>query len=177
MGTKKGHFSTKGVSETPWGKKSKQLSATLSEEGYQLLKEKAKALKTSVSEVLERWARDYDVSFGGSQVLPAELDVSKDWKPKVSQLASEATKSIGQARESLDQASEALEELRGAITQDQEESLFLAQFIQELANGKIGLADLTELSGVIDLDDTQIERLASIIQLLNNQGGRQPNGV
>jgi hypothetical protein len=105
------------------------------------------------------------------------MDTSKGWKPHAGQILGEASKSIDQARDSLNQASEALGELKDAIAHEQEEVLFMTQFIQHLADGKIELANLTELSGVVELDDEQIERLTTIILLLNNKGGKSKNGV
>lgn len=169
MGQAKGHFSRGGVPETPWGGKNKNLTTTLSEEGWRLVKSRAKSLKISVSEVLERWGRGYDVSFDRSQVLPAALDVSKDWKPETNQL-------IDRAGESLAQANEAFAELKNAIAQDQQEAQFLMEFVEGLADGKLTSADLAELSGVIDLSEEQTNRLGRIIQSFN-KGDRHTNGI
>lgn len=155
MGSKKGHFSQRNVVETPWGKKTKHLTATLSEEGWRLVKERAKQLKISVSEVLERWGREYDVSFGRSEVLPPELDTTREWKPTTQEL---------------------LDRLTVAIAEDREVVQFYAEFIDKIGDGTATLEDLTELTSLKDLSDEQMQRYGELIQSFSKKG-KKTNGV
>jgi hypothetical protein len=182
MGKAKGHFSKRGTRETPWGEKAKNLSTTLSEEGYRSVKERVKALGLSVSEILERWGRGYTVDIGRSQGLPANLDISREWKPSSSEVLDKADAAVAGAEESLAKAtnqlaqvSSDLEELRQTVEQDQEQMQLLMHFVQKLASGDIQLEDLDELTALVNFNDKGLERLTAIIQLFN--GGRKTNGV
>lgn len=64
---RKGRRSIKGVPLTDWGEpKTKQLSVTLTQQGYLNLRRRVEELNWSVSEVLERWARKQPVDNVGA---------------------------------------------------------------------------------------------------------------
>ncbi|HEY9597804.1 MAG TPA: hypothetical protein V6D33_09055 [Cyanophyceae cyanobacterium] len=59
---KKGRKSSRGQGETNWGQpKTKNLTVKLTEDGYNAVKSKAEKSGLSVSEVLERWGRNYAI--------------------------------------------------------------------------------------------------------------------
>jgi hypothetical protein len=189
MGKSKGHFSKKGTRETPWGEKVKNLSTTLSEDGYIKVKSRAKAFGLSVSELLERWGRGYGVDVEGSEALPPTLDLTRDWKPQAREILAKASNSVTQAEESLaeasshlakaeesfSQVSSDLEGLRQALAHDQQQMVFVVGFLQKLASGNIRMEDLDELTALIDFEDSDLERLTAIVQLFS--GGKKTNGV
>ena len=80
---RKGRRSVKGVPLTDWGEpKTKQLSVSMTQQGYLNLRSRVEELNWSVAEVLERWARRQPVDTvgankGGSHTTipnPAVLD-------------------------------------------------------------------------------------------------------
>ena len=189
MGKTKGHFSKRGTRETPWGDKVKNLSTTLSEDGYRLVKERAKEIGISISELLERWGRGFSIDADGAPVIPSSLDVTGDWRPRSREALAKADASVIQAGESLveasgylaraeesfTRASSDLEELRQALASDQQQAQFVMSFLHRLAAGAVQLDDLDELTAFIEFEDSDLERLTAIVQLFN--GGKKPNGV
>jgi hypothetical protein len=152
MGKRKGHFSRSGVGETVWGAKSRTLTATLSEDGWRLAKERAKKLGISISEILERWGRKFDVNFNDSDPLPPELDSTSNLVKSMS-----------------------IFELHEALGQKLQEKAVSEDFVRKLSKGKVTNADVAELSGLLDLEESEAQRLIEIVTLI--KGGKKPNGV
>lgn len=154
---KKRHQSQQGVGETAWGKKVKRLTAALSEEGYRLAKERAKALGIPFSEMVERWARGMKVDTESSVPVPLEIEL-------VSKLQSIDTFELAKA-------------LADRVEEQAEDVAVKDQFIQNLIAGKLSTADIAMLGSVLELDEEALEQFWRTIQPLQKKGGKAPNGI
>jgi hypothetical protein len=149
MGKRKGVFSRKGVSETAWGKKTRNLTVTLSEEGWLAVKARAKELGISFSEITERWGRKFQVDSDDSIPIPEELDFNKTAKEMTTMELHEA---LGEKLE---------------IQQN---------FLDSLLDGTLTDENVAELTGLLDLEDSKADRLIQIAKLFR-LGGKKTNGV
>lgn len=164
MGKRKGHFSQKGVGETVWGKKTKSLTVTLSEEGWRLIKEKARSLGTSFSEIAERWARNFKVDLDDSVKLPAELDSSKNKLEEFSTL---------QLAEILTNRLKEEQGVGTKILQPPNEGDLAIAFIRKLANKTATDGDAIEVADVLDVDTASLSELVHF----SKKGRKTSNGV
>jgi hypothetical protein len=155
MGKRKGLFSRKGVGETVWGKKTTTLTVTLSEQGKDAIKARAKELNLSFSEIAERWGRSFQVDFGAAP-LPAELDSASEIVAVMSVV-----------------------ELSKALTlklqEQQSEDDIKVNFIRGVANGSVSFADTLKVAELLDLEDKEAEALVNLAKLL--KGEKRTNGV
>lgn len=133
--------------KTAWGKKDKHLNITLSLEGWNLAKQRASELGISISEVVERWGRGFDVNFGESKPLPL-----------ANSSALELHEALGQKIESQQQKAEIYKKLVDGLIDEQ------------LSN-----ADIAKFAGLLDLDEVKAEKLMRTIKTI--KGGKKTNGV
>jgi hypothetical protein len=139
--------------QTAWGKKSKSLTVTLSEEGWIRAKERATALGISVSEVIERWSRNYDTNFDDSRPIPPELD----------------------SRASVVKSMSAIE-LYQALGEKMTAQEIKSKFVDDLLEGNLTEADVVEITGLLDMEDTSVQRAIQIVKS-TKKGDKKPNGV
>lgn len=148
---------------TVWGRKEKGLTVTLSEEGWKLAKEKATKLGISVSEVIERWARGFDVSFGESQPLPPELDSKSEIFKSMT--TAEIHEILGQKLKTQQEEAD----------RSKQQSEIYQKLVDALIEEKLTNVDIAKFAGLLDLDESKAEKLMQLTKLL--KGGKRTNGV
>lgn len=164
MGKRKGHFSQKGVGETVWGKKTKNLTVTLSEEGWRLIKEKVKDLGTSFSEIAERWARNFKVDLDDSARLPAELDSSK------SELEGFSTLNLAEILVNRLREEQGVEKKYFQLPSEGDLAI---TFIKKLVDRTATDGDAIEVADALDIDTASLSQLVHFIK----KGRKTSNGV
>lgn len=146
------------MAETPWGKKVNRLSTTLSEEGYRLIKARLKELGLSLSEVLERYARNLKVDQPDAADVPREIELAATSK---SMDAVELAKALVQKLE---------EEAQEVALRD--------EFIFSFISGRATAQEVSEFGEVVGLTPEQLEKLWQLAQQVQKkQGGQKINGV
>jgi hypothetical protein len=153
MGKGKGESNKPDARRTVWGKKGKNLNITLTEEGWRLAKERATHLGISVSEVVERWGRGYDTNFNEAVPIPPSLD----------------------SRASVVSSMSALE-LYQALGEKMTAQEIKSKFVDDLLEGNLTEADVVEITGLLDMEDTSVQRAIQIVKS-TKKGDKKPNGV
>jgi hypothetical protein len=175
---KKGIKSRRGQGEAWDEPKSERLNLQLTATGKRLFKEIADSLGVSFAEVIERFARGLLKLDEKSSVSDRVLSIDE---VRRSFARFSGIQLIRLGREILAQAESTMRQ-RENLPHEEDEiedagKLAIA-FIQKLITAKADSDDALELSGALDLEDTEAESLTEIVKLVQkHKRGRKRNGV
>jgi hypothetical protein len=175
---KKGIKSRRGQGEAWDEPKSERLNLQLTATGKRLFKEIADSLGVSFAEVIERFARGLLKLDEKSSVSDRVLSIDE---VRRSFARFSGIQLIRLGREILAQAESTMRQRENLPQEDETEDagLLAIAFIQKLITAKADSDDALELSGVLDLEDSEAESLTEIVKLVqkHKRGGKKPNGV
>jgi hypothetical protein len=155
MKKQKGIFNRKDQPGTTWGEqKTKRLTQSVTPTGWRLAKERAERLGITISELVERWARGYQVDTEDSQPIPPELQNNQVEGLTITELS---------------------QLIAARAEEEQEANKIKDDFILGLLSGTVSKADASEVSGVMELSDEQAEMLLKVVQAVKKE--RRTNGV